>query len=268
MTNPTESLLGTLEPELVERIVSRRDAVTDLGKKVGIAAIASAPVMLGVMARSAFGQTSTLPQAVLDILNFALKLEYLESTFYNAGLSSTNPNAVAAANRTVITQIAKHENAHVALLKATIGSTAIPLPGIDLTAHGTFPDVLTNPVTYLAVAQAFEDTGVRAYKGQAGNILAAGSLDILTVALRIHSVEARHASEIRKLRNVKSWITGNGQSQTVAAAYPNYAGEDNLMQLTVNASTLPGATVDGATEAFDEPLTMAQVLALVTPFFT
>jgi hypothetical protein len=50
---------------------------------------------------------------------------------------------------------------------------------------------------FLALAQAFEDTGVRAYKGQAANLI---STDLLTAALQIH-VEARHASEVRRLRD-------------------------------------------------------------------
>ena len=34
-----------------------------------------------------------------------------------------------------------------------------------------FADVFRNPQTFTALAQAFEDTGVRAYKGQAANLM-------------------------------------------------------------------------------------------------
>jgi rubrerythrin len=56
----------------------------------------------------------------------------------------------------------------------------------------------------LALAQAFEDTGVRAYKGQAANLMS--KPDLLTAALQIHSVEARHASEVRRLRGQKDGL--------------------------------------------------------------
>jgi len=49
-----------------------------------------------------------------------------------------------------------------------------------------------------AVAQTLEDTGVAAYKGQAPRLTGGGEL--LTTALRIHSVEARHAAELRRIR--------------------------------------------------------------------
>jgi hypothetical protein len=48
------------------------------------------------------------------------------------------------------------------------------------------------------LAQAFEDTGVRAYKGQAGNVMS--NKTVLQAALQIHSVEARHASQVRRMR--------------------------------------------------------------------
>jgi|GEM_PF-4100513 len=56
---------------------------------------------------------------------------------------------------------------------------------------------------FLELSQTFEDTGVKAYKGQAGNLITSPTL--LTAALRIHSVEARHAAEIRRLRGEKAW---------------------------------------------------------------
>ena len=55
----------------------------------------------------------------------------------------------------------------------------------------------------MVLAQAFEDTGVRAYKGQAGNLISNSAY--LTAALQIHSVEARHASYIRDLINPGSF---------------------------------------------------------------
>jgi hypothetical protein len=73
-------------------------------------------------------------------------------------------------------------------------------PTFDFTVGGAF-DPFNNYTQFLALSQAFEDTGVRAYKGQATNLIS--TPDLLTAALQIHSVEARHASEVRRLRGLK-----------------------------------------------------------------
>jgi hypothetical protein len=145
----------------------------------------------------------------------------------------------------------------------------------DFTAKGNFNDVFTNYATFLAVAQAFEDTGVRAYKGQAANLMGTPNRAYLTAALNIHSVEARHASHIRQMRAaagvaVKPWITGT-VSGIDARTTAVYAGEDATIQAGVTITNIAGVSgninINAATEAFDEPLTKEQVVAIVTPFF-
>jgi hypothetical protein len=192
---------------------------------------------------------------------------------------------VPSTDTAYITKIQADETAHVAFLKSVLGAAAIAMPTIDLTAKGAFPTVLTNYTTFLAVANAFEDTGVRAYKGQAPNLL--GNQVVLTAALSIHAVEARHASAVRQLRsshgvNISPWITGSSSIFNdigVAAVNGNYGAgatgfpaENNVTQGGVDVTTLAssyGATtpINVAVEAFDEPLDMATVTALVAPFF-
>lgn len=251
------SMLAALEdPDLVARLVTRRDVLRRGGSAGAVLAAASVPVALALLARDAFAQ-GALPEAIQDVLKFALRLEYLEANFYARGLAASG--LIPTADRPVFTQIAKHENAHVALLQATLGLTGQTPPTNDLTGKGAFPDVLSNYTTFKAVAQAFEDLGVRAYKGQAVNLMSQPA--ILRTALQIHSVEARHASEIRRLRGQKGWITKT--LTDVPSLAPIYAGESN--------TTHAGVTVDESaqvTEAFDEPLGKAQVLAIVTPFIT
>jgi hypothetical protein len=165
-------------------------------------------------------------------------------------------------------QIGKHETAHVNALKATIATlngTAVAKPTFDFTAGGAFADVFTNPMTFMAVAQAFEDTGVRAYKGQAGNLISNNA--VLTAALQIHSVEARHASEVRRLRGQKGWITGNSRGDLPAATQAVYNGEENVKQGAVNdIKTITSAPVSALSEAFDEPLSKDEVLAIAGLF--
>jgi Ferritin-like domain len=254
------TIFGSIDPELTKRVVSRRGAVRETGKMAGALAIASMPVAFGLMARSAFAQGTALPSEILDVLNFALTLEYLEDDFYQAGLAS---GVIPSADRPIFETIGAHEAAHVDLLTAAItggGGTAVAKPTFDFTAGGTFPDPFSDYPTFQALSQGFEDTGVRAYKGQAGALISNNA--ILTTALQIHSVEARHASAVRRLRGQNGWITGN--QADVPALAPVYAGEENTTQGTTNTATF--GTVNSASEAFDEPMTMEQVNAIAGLF--
>lgn len=235
--------------------MSRRQAVEKLfSAGAGLALLGvPAAAFLATPHRASAGTGSRTD--VVAVLNFALTLEYLEDEFYKAGLAAGT--LIPVADRTIFVQIGKHETAHVNLLKSLLGASAIAKPTFDFTASGTFADVFTNYNTFLALSQGFEDTGVRAYKGQAPELMADDAA--LTTALRIHSVEARHASEVRRLRGQKGWITGNSTDVSALAAI--YAGEDNQVQGGVNV----GASA-AATEAFDEPLTMAAVPAIADPF--
>ncbi len=263
-----------IDPEFQERINPRRAAIkniTSFGSKVALAAL---PFAMGTMFKKAYGQTTT---GAAGVLNFALTLEYLEYEFYRAAVASNVVPAGAAL--TAITKIRDHEFAHVNFLKVAIsgaGATAIaPLTAanFDFTANGAFQDVFSNYDTFLAVACTFEDTGVRAYKGQAPNLIGTGP--ILTAALNIHSVEARHASHIRQMRkargvNIKPWITGANDTGVLAVA-ASFEGEDNITQAGIKITDIDGVngkiSFSAATECFDEPLTRAQVEAIVKPFF-
>lgn len=270
-----------VDPEFQDRTSPRRDAIknmTSFGSKV---AIASLPFALNALFKKAYGQTPTAP--VLATLTLALKLEYFEAAFYRTGLASSL--TIPANERSaILAPIAAHEAAHVKFLQTVLGSNAVAQPAdtsYDFTAKGNFSTVFSNYETFLAVAQVLEDTGVRAYKGQAGVLL--GSQTYLTAALNIHSVEARHASAIRYLRRAshnatttKPWISlgagGVANDTGISAVDGNYAGEDNKVQAKVDITTLAGAkagttiSATAAVEAFDEPLTTDQVLALVAPF--
>jgi len=271
-----------VDPEVHERMSPRRDAIkniTSFGSKVAVAAL---PFAFATIFKKAYGQSA--PTSVNTVLNFALQLEYLESYFYNQGAAASG--LINSADAASFSLIQADENEHVAFLQSVLGSAAITMPSIDLTAGGSFSDVLTNYNTFLAVSNAFEDTGVRAYKGQAPNLI--GNQVVLTAALSIHAVEARHASAVRQIRAshgvaITPWITGSATVSNdtgVAAVNGNYGAgasatypaENNVTQGGVNLTTLAsayGATTpyNVACEAFDEPLDMATVLTLVGPFF-
>jgi len=241
------SEIEKVDPEVGERFsfYSRRNLIK-FGSKLVAAGI---PTVMAATLNKAMAQTTTAPsQAAIDVANFALTLEYLEDEFYRMGLAAAN--LVPASDRTVITQISKHETAHVALLKVTLGAAALAKPTFKYPA-GTF----TSYATFLATARALEDTGVQAYKGQAGALI--NDKAILQAALQIHSVEARHASEIRRMLGMKGWMSESS------------AQNATFTQGGVNLKTLPNVTAiseDNLRGAFDEPLTKTQVLAIAAPF--
>ncbi|AQG81404.1 ferritin-like domain-containing protein [Spirosoma montaniterrae] len=255
--------LEKVDGEVFDRLahVSRRGLFSSLTKKT--VAVAAPAVMASAMT-SAYGQSSQLPQNVVDVLNFALLLEYLEYEFYD--IANNSPGLVPNQFKPAFEFIRRHEEVHVKLLKSVLGSRAIAKPGFDYSAKGAFPDTFRNFQTFAAVSQAFEDTGVRAYKGQAANLM--NAKPILEVALQIHAVEAAHAARVRNIRGQKGWVVGGGPQGLPAAAAGVYMGEDNVIQGGANLVALLGSqfSTDAITEAFDEPLTREQVVAIVTPF--
>lgn len=256
-----ETIGESFEKDVIEKNFSRREALTKgLGLGLKAALIALPLGLADALTNKAKAGPSNAD--IVAVLNFALTLEYLESNFYTTGLATNG--LVPVSDQKVIVQIAKHENAHVALLKQTITSlsgTPVAMPTFDFTASGKFADVFSNYQTFLALSNSFEDTGVRAYKGAAPSLLGAGA--VLTAALDIHSVEARHASEIRRMRGLKGWIS-NAEANGLPTGI--YAGEDNTTQLKLDVTTITAAPKVNVTEAFDEPLDMAAVLAIAGPF--
>ena len=273
-----------VDPEVYERFDTRRKAMKSFANLTGKLALAAVPIAVASMFTKAYGQT---PADVNAVLNFALTLEYLEAEFYNNIVASPGYLSASAADKAALTKIKDDENKHVAFLKTVLGTAAVAKPTFDFTAGngsgtGPFAGYLANYAVQLAMAQTFEDTGVRAYKGQAPNLKS--NRVVLTAALNIHSVEGRHASHIRQMRRaldaaipaaqkpLKPWITLNYSGidfpPANAAIQPSYNGEELTTQAGVNIVGLGGAfnTAGAASEAFDEPLTMAQVLAIVDPF--
>jgi len=257
------------DESVMRNTASRRESFSQFGNIGRNLALASIPFGLSALSNSAFANDVTpTPATPIGALQFALTLEYLEKEFYAMALDSNVIPASENGGRDlkVFQQIAAHEADHVTFLIAGLGGTTsanfVPKPTFDFTVGGAF-DPFGDYPTFLALAQAFEDTGVRAYKGQAANLIS--TPDLLTAALRIHSVEARHASEVRRLRGLKGWITNNERgagmpSETQAV----YDGEQVTVQAGFNTATLFGAAA--GSEAYDEPLTTQQVLDIANLF--
>ncbi|MGB3773697.1 MAG: ferritin-like domain-containing protein [Leeuwenhoekiella sp.] len=253
------------DKEALTKKTSRRDTFQHMkgfGKNV---ALASIPFGLAATSSKAKAATSAMAAAAFqasptDILNFALTLEYLEQEFYQLGLDS---GVISDDDMTVFETISRHEDAHVDFLVNALGEDAIDKPTFDFTGGpgGLSLDPFNDYPTFMALAQGFEDTGVRAYKGQAGAIAVDNTL--LDYALQIHSVEARHASKVRRMRMEKGWIVQNNNTLPAPFA-PIYAGEENTVQGGVDLAGLFAnfGGADAVTAAFDEPLTMDEVLTI------
>ncbi|CAN5671259.1 hypothetical protein BH10BAC5_BH10BAC5_14670 [soil metagenome] len=259
---------ATFDPSIIKNEnYSRREAIEKV-KHVGIKTVLAA-IPLGFAAtftKYAYAEKNNLSTepTLVDVLNYLLTLEYLESKFYSMALQSSG--LIPASDTAMFTQIANHQRGHILTLSNRIkllSGTPIASPEFDFTAGGMYPDVFTNYQTFLAISQSFEDLGVRAYKGQFINSQLRGNADAITVAFRIHSVEARHAAQVRRLRGNKGWIT----NASAPGLQPEiYAGENNLIQSGINMSTVSSVNVDSLTEAFDEPLYMNQVLSIANAF--
>ena len=285
--------IDKVDPEVYDRLDTRRNMMhrfSFIGKTLALAAVPSA---LGSMFKKAYGQAAS---DVTDALLFAYLLENLEAEFYKKVVNTFATIGVPAGPaQAALTTIKDHEVAHVAFLRTVLMSMSATIPtytaasfdfsGGNGTGTGPFLAANTNYGVMLAVAQTFEDTGVRAYKGQAPRLI--NDNDVLTAALQIHSVEARHASHIRQMRRnlssgslvpsgvtLQPWITlaqsgiDTGNAGANAAIQLSYAGEEAVGQAGVTITNIGGNTISAneASEAFDEPLTKAQVTAIVDPF--
>lgn len=167
-----------------------------------------------------------------DVLNFALNLEYLEAEFYlraafgtglndgditgrgnNSRGGNVDPGAVSGGRqvnfqndliRQYAEEIARDEEAHVRLLRGTLGSRRVARPTLDIgqafasaaqaAGLGRGFDPYADDISFLLGAFIFEDVGVTAYRGGAPLL---NNKKILSVAAGLLGVEAYHAAEVR-----------------------------------------------------------------------
>jgi rubrerythrin len=159
---------------------------------IGGGALFGAASLLGAIPGAAFASSkgSVRASSDVDILNFALTLEYLESAFYAEALMKGALKGPTAAFAKVV---AKDEAQHVAFLKSALGAKAVAKPMFD------FKGTTAAMGAFQKTAMALEDTGVAAYAGAAPMI---SNKKTLSAALSVHSVEARHAAWIRNIMGV------------------------------------------------------------------
>ncbi len=197
--------------DLIAKNSNRRNFVRNLG--IASAAVGAAAVLEPSKAEAQAAYTD------VDILNFALNLEYLEAEFYTyattgqgieilgytvqggsgtAG-STTGGSRVTFTDgltRNVALELAEDEQDHVAFLQNTItqlGGQYISRPALNLNALGFG---FGSQVEFLRLARIFEDIGTTAY-GYAANLLTNST--VVNAAARILATEAEHVGAIRQL---------------------------------------------------------------------
>lgn len=127
----------------------------------------------------------------IEILNYALTLEFLEADFYKRGVDS---GVLSGRELALVKPIRDHEEAHVGALTSTIndlGGTPVEEPKFKYPA-GTFK----NKKKFLETASVFEELGVNAYHGQVKKIK---DVALLGAAAAIAGVESRHAAILADL---------------------------------------------------------------------
>jgi rubrerythrin len=129
----------------------------------------------------------------IDILNYALTLEFLETEFYTRAAKQVK--GLSKYESDLTRELRDNEAAHVDALTATIKQL-----GGKPTAKPTFQfgGAFASRTAYFKTAGVLEETGVGAYNGAAPMI---ASVDVLAAAGSIVQVEARHAALIRLVRD-------------------------------------------------------------------
>jgi hypothetical protein len=155
-------------------------------KRVGV--VAGAVGAGGAAIGSLANLSSAQPSAAMDvrILNFLLRLEYLQGEFY---ATAVDDGALTGELAEFARTVGEHELAHVAFLEEVLGDDAIDQPTFD------FGGATSNDDDFGAAALELEETTAAAYIGQGANL----TDDNVLAAARIVSVEARHAAWLRDI---------------------------------------------------------------------
>jgi hypothetical protein len=179
--------LGAVEVHGMNRATFILKGALGVGAVYGATAVA--PFVTNAFAAGGSGD--------IDILNFALTLEYLESDFYQVKGRAVGLSGEA---KSLAKSFGDEEAEHVAAL-----TKAITASGGKPVKKPTFAFPVTNQGSFLKLAYVLENTGVGAYNG-AGPALKNKML--LAAAGSIVQIEARHAATIALLTGAK--ITPNG----------------------------------------------------------
>jgi|RhiMethySRZTD1v2_1073278.scaffolds.fasta_scaffold372296_2 ferritin-like protein len=178
---------------------------------IGGGAVIAGGVLLGGLPST--GSTAPSASQDVEILNFALLIEYLQASFYAEALAK---GALRRERRRFARIVGSHEQAHASLIERTLAGKARQKPRFD------FSDTTSEQAKFDQTAVVLEEIGLAAYNGQASNLTKAA----LGTAAKIVSVEARHASWIRAIvgRVPAPDATDQGKSAAQVSSALNQTG--------------------------------------------
>ena len=226
--------LAVLELDKVVHSVNRRSFFSSLS------AFAAATAGVGLLAASApkaqAQNTAPGTSTIIDVLNFALNLEYLEAQLYisvsgaaplSGGLGIGAPITglpgrlpLDPVTLATFTNLASDETQHITLLRAVIfqlGGTPINQPAIDYSVGGTMS--ITTQAQLLATTRQFTAVGASAYAGGAALLVA--NPFVLTGASQILGTEAQHLGGINALCNFQGVVSPKVDTLDYPPSSPN-----------------------------------------------
>jgi rubrerythrin len=201
--------MDSQEPRLdsteAQRVIEVPRAAIFKRMAVSLGGLSAAGAAAAGLASASRSSGSSLSSRDREVLEFALKLEQLQTAFYSQALRHGKLNGVT---KQFAETVGGEERAHLHYLERALGSAAGSAPTF------TFGDATTDNAKFIAAAMTIEDTGLAAYNGQAENI----SRATLQSVARVISVEARHTAWARSLAGKLPAPTPTDTPITAAAA--------------------------------------------------
>ena len=252
-------------------VALERQVTSTLSRRgfLGSLVAASAAMAAGTLATGTAHAQTTAP-SVIDVLNFALNLEYLEANFYNSAIggaalavsdTGASPGAITGApgklpldavTLTLATALFNDEIQHIRQLRSTItslGGTPISQPAIYLAAKGA----VTTQAQFLFATRQFTAVGGSAYAGSAQ--LLVSNPTVLTAAAAILGAEGMHDGAVN-YQFVR---------QAVMSTMPAAVDAQDIVPSTSNYFTVfsPTSAVPAMPQALAPQRTPQQVLGIV-----
>jgi hypothetical protein len=156
------------------------------------AAFASTALLVGLADPPAASASS--PKRDVEILQFGLVFEYLQSTFYTQAVRDRTVARMKPEKQRWARVLGAHELAHVAILRDVLGKKAPKKPFFN------FRGVTESESAFTKTAVAMEDLTVALLSGQAPRF---DSRALTSAVFSLLTTEARHAAWARRLAGVR-----------------------------------------------------------------
>ena len=156
------------------------------------AAFASTALLIGLTDPPAASASS--PKRDVEILQFGLVFEYLQSTFYTRAVRDGTVARMKPEKQRWARVLGAHELAHVAILEDVLGKKAPKKPFFN------FRGITESESAFTRTAVAMEDLTVALLSGQAPRF---DSRALTAAVFSLLTTEARHAAWARRLSGVR-----------------------------------------------------------------